>query len=297
MKRHAASSEKKLWEKHMNENFLLTWKKFKKNKMALISLILISGFILTAIFASYIAPYNPDEQNAAYGGEPQPPSAKHLFGTDNYGRDLFSRAIFGTRISLLVGFGSVGIYMIIGIILGALSGYTGGLTDALIMRLSDIMLSIPVFFFIIALQAIFTPSVWNVILVIGLTGWAAPTRLMRAQALSLKEALFVEAAKSYGGKTLYIIFKHIMPNALSPIIVMATLGIASAILMESTLSFLGLGIQEPQASWGNMLMRAQEYMSSAPWMALYPGILIMTTVIAFNFFGDGLRDALDPKTS
>lgn len=273
------------------------WKKFKRNKMAVISLFLILLFIISAFLAPFIAPYDPALQNMSYDGIPQPPSFKHLFGTDNYGRDLFSRAIFGTRISLLVGFGAVSIYMIIGIVLGAISGYFGGIIDSLIMRMSDIMLSIPVFFFILALQVIFTPSVWNVILVIGFTNWAGPTRLMRAQALSLKESLFVEAAQSFGAKGSHIIFRHIIPNAMSPMIVTATLGTASAILMESTLSFLGLGVQEPTASWGNMLMRAQEYMTTAPWMAIFPGILIMLVVISFNFLGDGLRDAFDPKNN
>lgn len=265
--------------------------------MAVASLLLIIFFAAVAVFAPVIAPFAPDAQNIGYDGIPQPPSLRHLFGTDNYGRDLFSRAVFGTRISLLVGICSVAIYMLIGIVLGAVSGYCGGILDTVIMRLSDIMLSIPVFFFILALQVVFTPSVWNVVLVIGLTGWAAPTRLMRAQAMSLRESLYVEAAKSFGARSGYIIFRHIIPNALSPMIVMGTLGIASAILMESALSFLGLGIQEPDASWGNMLMRAQEYMTSAPWTAFFPGLLIMLIVIAFNFLGDGLRDALDPKTS
>ena len=281
----------------MNENLLAVWKKFKRNRMALASLFMILLFAAAAIFAGLISPYEPDAQNMAFDGIPQPPSPEHLFGTDNYGRDLFSRAVYGARISLLVGFCSVGTYMLIGILLGAVSGYCGGIVDSAIMRCSDVMLSLPVFFFILALQVIFTPSVWNVVLVIGLTGWAAPTRLMRAQALSLRESLFVEAARSFGARGWYIILRHIVPNALSPMIVMGTLGIASAILMESALSFLGLGIQEPEASWGNMLMRAQEYMSTAPWMAVFPGLLIMLIVISFNFLGDGLRDALDPKTT
>ena len=275
--------------------FLEFCKKFSRNRLAVIGFILIVLFVFTAIFCAFLAPYPPDMQNMSYDGIPQPPSVKHFFGTDNYGRDLFSRALYGSRISLLVGIGSVAIYMILGIIFGSFSGYYGKWIDSLIMRASDIMLSIPVFFFILALQVMFTPSVYNVILVIGFTGWAAPTRLMRSQALVLKESLFVEAARAFGAANRYIIFRHIIPNALSPMIVMATLGIASAILMESTLSFLGLGVQEPQASWGNMLMRAQEYISTAPWMAIFPGILIMFIVLAFNFLGEGIRDALDPK--
>ncbi len=271
------------------------WEKFSCNRLAVTGLILIIIFFLLAIFAPVISPYSPDLQNLSYDGIPQPPSSSHILGTDNYGRDLFSRAVYGTRISLFVGLGSVVIYMLIGILFGSVSGYFGGIADSAIMRLCDIMLSIPVFFFILALQVIFTPSVYNVILVIGFTGWAAPTRLMRSQALAVKETLYVEAARSSGAGPFYIIFRHVIPNSLSPMIVMAALGIASAILMESTLSFLGLGVQEPQASWGNMLMRAQEYISTAPWMALFPGLLIMFIVLAFNFLGEGIRDALDPK--
>ncbi len=277
------------------EYLIKFWQKFSRNRLAVAGLVIIIVFLFIAVFCSFLAPYPPDMQNMSYDGIPQPPSLKHLFGTDNYGRDLFSRALYGSRISLIVGLGSVAIYMLVGLILGSFSGYYGSWPDTVIMRLSDIMLSIPVFFFILALQVIFTPSVYNVILVIGFTGWAAPTRLMRSQALSLRESLFVEAARSCGAGNIYIIFRHIIPNSLSPMIVMATLGIASAILMESTLSFLGLGVQEPQASWGNMLMRAQEYISTAPWMALFPGLLIMFIVLAFNFLGEGIRDAMDPK--
>lgn len=268
---------------------------FFRNKLAVLGLALIIFFILVAIFAPILSPYSPELQNPTYNGIPQAPSWIHFFGTDNYGRDQLSRAIYGTRISLAVGICSVAIYMLIGILLGAISGYYGGIVDTIIMRLCDIMLSIPVFFFILALQVIFTPSVFNVILVIGFTGWAAPARLMRSQTLSVKESLFVKAACSYGASSLHIIRRHIIPNSMSPMIVMATLGVASAILMESTLSFLGLGVQEPASSWGNMLMRAQEYISTAPWMSIFPGILIMLIVLAFNFLGEGIRDALDPK--
>jgi peptide/nickel transport system permease protein len=271
------------------------WKKYKRNKLAVLGLCYIIFLFIIAISAGFLAPFPPDRQDITFEGIPQPPSGLNLFGTDNYGRDLFSRALYGTRISLLVGVLAVAIYMIIGMILGALSGYYGGWVDSLIMRIVDIMLSIPTFFFILAIQVLLTPSVYNVIIVIGLTGWAAPTRLMRGQILSIKEMAYVEAARAYGASDGRIIFRHIIPNSLAPLIVMATLGVAGAILTESVLSFLGLGVQEPHASWGNMLMRAQEYISTAPWMALYPGLLIMTTVLAFNFLGEGLRDAIDPK--
>jgi len=271
------------------------WKKFQRNRLALAGFFIIMLFSAVALSADLIAPYPPDRQDISFEGIPQPPGSAHLFGTDNYGRDLFSRALYGTRISLMVGLCAVMIYILIGIILGALAGYYGGWIDTLIMRIVDIMLSIPTFFFILAIQVMLTPSVYNVILVIGLTGWAAPARLVRGQVLSVKEAAYVEAARACGAPDSLIIFRHIIPNSLAPVIVMATLGIAGAILTESVLSFLGLGVQEPQASWGNMLMRAQEYISTAPWMALYPGLLIMVTVLAFNFIGEGLRDAIDPK--
>lgn len=271
------------------------WKKYRRNTLAVIGLSIIALFFLIALTASVITPYPPALQDISLEGIPGAPDADHLFGTDNYGRDIFSRALFGTRISLLVGLLSVAIYIAIGLILGSISGYYGGWVDNLIMRIVDIMLSIPTFFFILAIQVMLTPSVFNVILVIGLTGWAAPTRLVRGQTLSVKEMNFVEAARAYGAPAHLIIAKHIIPNILAPVIVMATLGVASAILTESVLSFLGLGVQEPHASWGNMLMRAQEYISTAPWMAVYPGLLIMITVLAFNFMGEGLRDAIDPK--
>jgi peptide/nickel transport system permease protein len=271
------------------------WKKYRRNKLAVLGLCYIVLLTFIALTAGIIAPFPPDKQDISFEGIPQPPSGIHLFGTDNYGRDLFSRALYGTRISLLVGVLAVAIYIALGMILGALSGYYGGWVDGLVMRIVDIMLSIPTFFFILAIQVLLTPSVYNVIIVIGLTGWAAPTRLMRGQILSIKEMAYVEAARAYGASDGRIIFRHIIPNSLAPLIVMATLGVAGAILTESVLSFLGLGVQEPHASWGNMLMRAQEYLSTAPWMALYPGLLIMTTVLAFNFLGEGLRDAIDPK--
>jgi peptide/nickel transport system permease protein len=271
------------------------WKKYSRNRLALAGLVLILFFTFLALTAGLIAPYPPDRQDLSFEGVPQPPGRAHLFGTDNYGRDLFSRALYGTRISLMVGICAVLIYILIGIVLGALAGYYGGFIDLLIMRIVDIMLSIPTFFFILAIQVMLTPSVYNVIIVIGLTGWAAPTRLVRGQVLSIKETAYVEAARACGAPDSLIISRHIIPNSLAPVIVMATLGVAGAILTESVLSFLGLGVQEPNASWGNMLMRAQEYISTAPWMALYPGLLIMVTVLAFNFIGEGLRDAIDPK--
>lgn len=285
------------------------WKSFKKNKLAVAGVVILIILTVLAIFAPFIAPYNPDKPDLAFKGIPHPPSKHHLLGTDNYGRDLFSRALYGARISLSVGIVAVLIFIFIGTFLGAISGFFGGIVDTIIMRLVDVMLCLPTFFFILIIQSLlrdrtfeifgfhFTlgPSIYNVMLVIGLTSWAGTARLVRGQILKLKEMPFVEAARAIGLPSSKIITRYLIPNTMGAIIVTATLGIASTILTESVLSFLGLGVQEPQASWGNMLQRAQEYMFTAPWMAIYPGLLIMITVLALNFIGDGLRDALDPK--
>jgi len=272
-----------------------SWKRFKKNKLAKLGLVILLILVFFSIFAFIFAPYNPDKPDLSFNGAPQPPSAKHWLGTDNFGRDILSRALFGGRISLLVGLGAVVIFLIIGTFFGALAGYYGGIIDAVIMRLTDLLLCLPTLFFILIIQTMVKPSIWNVIWVIGMTSWAGTARLVRGQILSLKETQFIEAARAIGASDARIIMKHLLPNASAPIIVTGTLGVASTILLESVLSFLGLGVQEPMASWGNMLQGAQEYMFSAPWMSIFPGILIMLAVLAFNFIGDGLRDALDPK--
>lgn len=272
-----------------------SWRRFKKNKLAKFGFIILTILIFFSIFAFIFAPYKPDKPDLSFNGMPQPPSAKHWLGTDNFGRDLLSRALYGGRISLLVGLGAVIIFLIIGTFFGALAGYYGGAIDAVIMRLTDLLLCLPTLFFILIIQTMVKPSIWNVIWVIGLTSWAGTARLVRGQILSLKETQFIEAARAIGASDARIIMKHLLPNASAPIIVTGTLGVASTILLESVLSFLGLGVQEPQASWGNMLQGAQEFIFSAPWMSIFPGILIMLAVLAFNFIGDGLRDALDPK--
>lgn len=271
------------------------WKQFKKNKMALSGAFIIIFFILASFLAPLIAPYNPDHVDLSSLGIPQPPSLRHLFGTDNFGRDCFSRALFGGRISLSVGFIAVFIFLFIGTFFGAVAGYYGGVFDTIIMRFVDVLLCLPTFFFILIIQVMLKPSIFSVMLVIGFTSWAGTARLVRGEILSLKEAPFVEASRAMGAKGRRIIFNHLLPNCMAPIIVTGTLGIAYTILLESVLSFLGFGVQQPQASWGNMLQGAQEYMISAPWLSIFPGILIMVTVLAFNFLGDGLRDALDPK--
>jgi len=265
-----------------------------KNKLAIFGLSVLAFFVLVAIFAPVIAPYNPDEIVAQ---ETLPPSFEHPFGTDDLGRDIFSRAVFGARISLTVGMVAVSISILIGTLLGAIAGYFGGLTDGFIMRFVDVMLCFPSIFLILAIQAMLTPNIYNVMIVIGVTSWMGVARLVRGEYLKIRELPYVEAAKAIGCSSPRVIFRHILPNAQAPIIVAATLGMAGAILTESALSFLGMGVQPPTPSWGNMLMDAQAYLRDAPWMAVIPGLLILLTVLSLYFVGDGLREALNPRTA
>ncbi|MFZ9643010.1 MAG: ABC transporter permease [Candidatus Methylopumilus sp.] len=266
-----------------------------KNPLALAGLIIIAIMAMLAIFAPVIAPFDPDAINVK--NILLPPSSTHWMGTDGLGRDVYSRMLFGGRISLLVGIVAVGIATLIGIVLGALAGFYRGWVDTVIMRLVDIMLSIPTFFLILAVIAFLTPSIWNIMIVIGLTSWMGVTRLVRAEFLSLAHREFVLASQTLGAKDSRLIFKQLLPNSLTPIIVSSVLGIASAVLVESGLSFLGLGVQAPQASWGNILTDGKEYIEFAWWLSLFPGLAILMTVMGYNLLGEGLRDALDPRTS
>ena len=254
----------------------------------LLGTIIIFTLTILAVFAPLLAKYDPnvisiDEAFLA-------PSSAHLFGTDQLGRDLFSRMLFGARVSLLVGGVSVGITVLIGLLLGSIAGYLGGLWDSLIMRFADIMLCFPAFFLILAIAAVLEPSMLNIILVIGLTGWMGVVRLVRAEILSLKEREFILAARAIGAGNSRIILRHLIPNALGPVIVNAALGVAGAILLESSLSFLGLGIQPPNPSWGNILAESKAVMGAAWWMSLFPGLAILVTVLGFNLIGEGLRE-------
>ncbi len=264
------------------------------NPLAQWGFAIIATILVLAALAPWIAPYDPDAIDVK--SILLAPSTTHWMGTDGLGRDVFSRMLFGARISLLVGFVAVGIATFIGVILGAISGFYRGWIDVVIMRLVDIMLSIPTFFLILAVIAFLTPSIWNIMIVIGLTSWMGVTRLVRAEFLSLREREYVLAAETLGARNFRLIFRHLLPNSLTPIIVSTVLGIASAVLVESSLSFLGLGVQPPQASWGNILTDGKEYIQFAWWLSAFPGMAILITVLGYNLLGEGLRDALDPRT-
>ncbi|WCL59489.1 ABC transporter permease [Bacillus safensis] len=269
--------------------------KFFKNKLAVAGSVILLIIIFSAIFAPVIAPYAPEHQDLLK--RLQPPSAEHFMGTDKFGRDIFSRVLYGARVSLVVGFVSVVGAITIGTVVGAVAGYFKGFVDSLLMRFVDVVLSIPDIFLLITLVTIFKPGIDKLILIFALTGWTTTARLIRSEFLSLRTREFVLAARTIGTKNHVIIFSHILPNCIGPIIVSATLKVGSVILAESTLSYLGFGIQPPTASWGNMLQDAQNFsiMVQAWWYPLFPGLLILLTVLCFNFLGDGLRDALDPK--
>lgn len=265
----------------------------KLNKSLTFGIIIVGLLILIAIFAKVISPYDPYEQNLF--NRLKPPSFKHLFGTDELGRDVFSRMVYATRVSLTVGFIAVGIATIIGTTLGLISGYYGGWVDTLIMRIVDVMLCFPTFFLILLVIAFVKPSIYNIMIVIGLTSWPGLTRYVRAETLKIKNLEFVLSAKLAGLATSKILFVHILPNVVVPVIVSFSLGIGSAILTESALSFLGLGVQPPNPSWGNILTSGKDYIHIAWWLSLFPGIAIFITVVGFNLLGEGLRILLSPK--
>ena len=269
------------------------WKRFKKNKLALLGGIVVIFLFTIAIFAPAITPYDPNAINVHKILEP--PGFTHPFGTDDLGRDILSRIIWGSRISLSVGFVAVGISTLIGVILGALTGYYGGWVDRVIMRFVDIMLSIPTFFLLLAVIAFLEPGISNIMIVIGLTSWMGITRLVRAEFLSVKEREFTQSARAIGAGDMRIIFRHILPNSTAPVLVSAVLGVAGAILTESALSFLGIGVQPPTSSWGNILTIGKDNIEIAWWLSVFPGVAILVTVLAYNLLGEGIRDAIDPR--
>jgi peptide/nickel transport system permease protein len=269
------------------------WKHLRKNRMAMAGLALVLGLFVVSISAHWLAPYDPDQINLK--AVLMPPSQAHLMGTDTLGRDVLSRIIYGSRVSLKVGFVAVGLATLIGLVVGALAGYYGGWVDSGLMRLVDLMLCFPSFFLILAVIAVLEPSIWNIMAVIGLTSWMGVARLVRAEFLTLREREFVTAARALGASDVRLIMRHMLPNALAPVMVSATLGVAGAILTESALSFLGLGVQPPTPSWGNILTAGKDNIEIAWWLSVFPGLAILITVMSYNLLGEGIREAIDPR--
>src|SRR5687767_12809181 len=269
------------------------WRAFVRNKLAIVGGVVVVCLFAVAATAPWLAPWDPHRPDIRKILEP--PSKHHWLGTDQIGRDVLSRMLYGSRVSLAVGFVSVGIATVIGILLGAAAGYHGGWVDGSVMRLVDLMLVFPRFFLLLAVLAFLKPSIWTIMAVIGLTGWMGVARLVRAEFLALKEREFVVWSQSIGASAFRIIWRHILPNAMAPVLVAMTLGIPAAILTESGLSFLGLGVQPPYATWGNILNEGKDAIEIAWWLSFYPGLAILVTVLAYNLFGEGIRDALDPR--
>ena len=282
----------------------MVWRAFRRHRPAMIGLSIMIVFALTSILAPYITPYDPEKTELSRMLEP--PSIEHLMGTDELGRDLLTRILYGGRVSLSIGVMAMGLAVVVGAAVGGLAGYYGGWVDNILMRFTDMMLAFPQLFVLIilalalrdlpieALRGTAFASIFSIVLVIAVLAWMQVARLVRASFLSLKEKEFTEAARCLGVSNLRIMLRHLLPNALSPIIVAATFRVATSIITESGLSYLGFGVQPPTPTWGNMLKNAQEQMTRAPWTALFPGLMIFIAVIAINFIGDGLRDALDP---
>ena len=269
------------------------WRRFRKHRLALISLIFIVFLLAVAILAPWLMPYPYDEIDVPNAFAP--PSREHLMGTDQLGRDVLSRLMWGTRISLYVGIAATLLGQIFGVFVGAVSGYYGGRVDSLLMRLVDFFLTLPSLPLLLVLSVILAASVNTVIIILAILGWMGAARLVRGVVLSLREQEFIEASHALGMSDWKIIFRHMIPNSMAPVIVSITLGIGTTIIVEAALSFLGFGVRPPTPSWGNMLNRVQDYILMNPLLAVYPGLAIFLTVLAFNFMGDGLRDALDPR--
>lgn len=268
-------------------------KRILSNKKAVFGGMIVLLLFLTAIFAPIIAPH--DYITMDFPNMLKPPSGEYIFGTDEFGRDIFSRIVYGARISLQVGFIAVGISLVIGTLLGAIAGYYGGIVDYVISSITDIAWALPVSLLAIALVAALGPSLRNLILSVSLVSWSGFARMVRGQFLTLREKEFVEAAKALGMSDGRIIFRHILPNAVAPIIVLTTLEVPKAIIVEASLSFLGLGAQPPTPSWGSIMNSGKDFIMEAPWISIFPGIMIMIIVLGFNLFGDALRDILDPR--
>lgn len=271
---------------------LFYWSKFRKNPLFCASLIIVLLLYCMAVFAPCLARHDPNKIDTS--NWLTPPDDQNWFGTDRLGRDIFSRVVYGSRVSLTVGFISTALVILIGTLLGSLAGYYGGFWDTVIMRFTDVIMVFPTLFLIITLVSLFEPGLFYIILVIGFVGWTSVARLVRAEIISLREREYIQAARVLGASDSRIIFRHLLPNAMGTIIVAATLSIPAAILAEAGLSFLGFGVPAPIPSWGNMLREAQGYLRQAWWYAAFPGFFIFLTVMAFNLLGEGLRDSMDP---
>lgn len=275
-------------------NRSIAWSKFRKNRLACASAVVVLLLTALAALAPWIAPRDPLYIDMAQKFA-KPGQAGFVLGADELGRDVLSRLLHAGRVSLAVGLMTAVLAVVIGSILGALAAFYGGILDTIIMRFADVLLSMPTIFLLLALAAFLKPTLFTITVIIGLNSWMSVARLVRGQILSIKQQEFVIAARALGAGDRRLIFRQLLPNALAPVLVSATLSVATAILLESSLSYLGFGIQPPTASWGNMLNNAQAYVLYAPWVAIYPGFMITLTVLSFNFAGDGLRDALDPR--
>lgn len=280
-------------EPKSDKNYVL--RRFLRHKLAVAGLVILTLLVLMAIFAPQIAPYDPNKFDAV--SMVDTPTREHLLGLDQVGRDVLSRVIYASRISLSVGVVAVSIYVVIGTVLGSIAGYYGGWVDIFLTRIADMFLSFPQIMLILVIVSMIGPSIWNIMVVLGLLGWPPIFRIVRGQFLTLRELDFVQAGRGMGATDARLIFRHILPNSMGPILVAATFGTATAILTEAALSYLGLGVQPPAASWGNLLIQAQSttVIEKQPWLWVPPGMLIFISVLAINFIGDGLRDALDPR--
>ena len=272
----------------------IAWRRLRKHHLAMGGLVVIFLLIVSAVFAPWIAPYRFEEIDLMNRFAP-PFRGLHVFGTDDLGHDVLTRLLFAGRVSLLVGFAAAFSAVALGTLVGVVAGFYGKIVDNLLMRLTDIVLTLPVFGVLLLLGRYFGGGVLPIVVIIGLFGWTVTSRLVRGEILKLKSLDYTDAARALGANETRIIFRHLLPNAMAPIIVAATLDVGGAILTEAALSYFGVGIQPPTPSWGNMLQNAQSYLWTSPWLAFWPGMMIFLTVLCFNFFGDGLRDALDPR--
>ncbi len=273
------------------------WKRLARDKLALAGIVVVVVTVLLALLAPWLAPYDPSEQffdGLTIEGSPLPPSARFLLGTDLLGRDLLSRLIFGARTSLIIGVAANGVAVLVGTLLGATAGYLRGAVGSAIMRFTDLMIAFPALLLAIALAAIFAPSLWIVAMVIAMVNWVQIARVVYTETVGLSERDYIEATRALGAGPVRVVFRHILPHLMPTVLVYATLGIATTVMLEATLSFLGVGVRPPTPSWGGIIFESQSYFLSAPWLVFFPGAAILLVALAFNLVGDALRDALDP---